>query len=164
MKFYGYCMIICEDFASSFDGKGTGCCVMTTQRLTPPFSPGNFWAKTAWLSSPTHSTCPTWPPTTFLLPPVLTQGRFAGSGEHLHRTRLSGCNLRMAETLENVFTFRRGLPRGWWWPIGPNGFDPGGGTSPVHLDAVTLHYCYCLVYSVHIVVQCNIIRVTAHIM
>jgi hypothetical protein len=36
--------------------KRTGCCIMTTHRLTLPFSPGNFLPKKTLLSSLTHPT------------------------------------------------------------------------------------------------------------
>jgi hypothetical protein len=39
---YGDCVKMCEDFAPNFGNKGTGCCIMTTHRLTLPFPPGNF--------------------------------------------------------------------------------------------------------------------------
>jgi hypothetical protein len=33
---------MCEDFATDFGDKRTGCCIRTTQRLTPRFSAGIF--------------------------------------------------------------------------------------------------------------------------
>jgi hypothetical protein len=37
---------MCEDFAQNFgDKKRTGCYIMTTHRLTLPFSPWNFFTK-----------------------------------------------------------------------------------------------------------------------
>jgi hypothetical protein len=60
------CMKMCEGLAPNFCDKRTGYCIMTTHRLTLPFSPQNFWPKTTWLSSPTHPTHLTWSPATFL--------------------------------------------------------------------------------------------------
>jgi hypothetical protein len=57
------CMKVCEDFYPNFGDKWTGCCIMTTRCLTLPFSPGNFWPKTTWLSShnyPTFLCFPNW--------------------------------------------------------------------------------------------------------
>jgi hypothetical protein len=56
VTFYGDCLKMCEDFEQNFGGKRISCCITTTQRLTLPFSPGNFWLKTKWLSSLTHLT------------------------------------------------------------------------------------------------------------
>jgi hypothetical protein len=61
VTFYGECVKMREDFASNFGDKRTGCCITTTHRLTIPFSPGNFWPKTTWLSSPTHPTVISFP-------------------------------------------------------------------------------------------------------
>jgi hypothetical protein len=36
---------MCEDFAQNFGDKRTGCCIMTTHRLTLPFLKGNFLLK-----------------------------------------------------------------------------------------------------------------------
>jgi hypothetical protein len=77
-----YCAIlkrlheICEDFGLNFDDKRTGCCIMTMQCLTLPFSPGNFLPKAKWLLSPTHPTCLTWPIAASLFPANLTQLRW----------------------------------------------------------------------------------------
>jgi hypothetical protein len=91
-----HCVKMCEDFAPNFNGKITGCCITTTHRLILPFSKGNFWPKTTWLSSPTHPT--------FLFSPIEDKtwrppfwhnlgdrGRIAGGAEHPRRTRLPGC-------------------------------------------------------------------------
>jgi hypothetical protein len=56
VMFYDDCVKMCEHFALNFGNKRTHCCIMTTHHLTIPFSPGNFWPKTTWLSSPTHPT------------------------------------------------------------------------------------------------------------
>jgi hypothetical protein len=42
LMFYGDCVKMFEDFAPNFEDKRTGCCIMTTHHLMPPFSPGNF--------------------------------------------------------------------------------------------------------------------------
>jgi hypothetical protein len=44
----------------NFSNKRTGCCIKTMHCLTLPFPPGNFWPKTAWLSSLTHPTRLAW--------------------------------------------------------------------------------------------------------
>jgi hypothetical protein len=49
---------MCEDFASIFGDKRTGCCTTTTHRLTLPFSSGNFRPKTTRLSSLIQPTFP----------------------------------------------------------------------------------------------------------
>jgi hypothetical protein len=36
---------MCEDFASSFGYRNTGCCITITHRLKLPFSSGNFFTK-----------------------------------------------------------------------------------------------------------------------
>jgi hypothetical protein len=59
---------MCEDFTLHFGEKRTGCCIMTMHQLMLPFSLGNSWLKTIWLSSPTHPNCLAWPPATFLFP------------------------------------------------------------------------------------------------
>jgi hypothetical protein len=53
VTFYGECMKMCEDSAPNFGDKRTVCCV-TTHRLVPPFSSGNFRPRITWLSSPSH--------------------------------------------------------------------------------------------------------------
>jgi hypothetical protein len=40
--FYGDFMKKCKDFTPSFGDKSAGCCIMTSHRLTLPFSPGIF--------------------------------------------------------------------------------------------------------------------------
>jgi hypothetical protein len=50
--FYGDCKKMCEDFSPNFGDKRTGCCIMTTYRITLPFSPVSFLPKTTWLLSP----------------------------------------------------------------------------------------------------------------
>jgi hypothetical protein len=42
MTFYGDFVSMCKDFAPNFGDKRTGCYIMTTHRLTLPFTPGNF--------------------------------------------------------------------------------------------------------------------------
>jgi hypothetical protein len=42
--FYGDCVNMCEDFATNFGDKETGCCI-TTHHLTLPFSPIFFFTK-----------------------------------------------------------------------------------------------------------------------
>jgi hypothetical protein len=37
VTFHDYCVKICEDFASNFGDKRTGCHITTTHRLTLPF-------------------------------------------------------------------------------------------------------------------------------
>jgi hypothetical protein len=86
---------MCEDFAPNFVNK-TSYCITTVHHLTLPFSLGNFWPKTTWLSYPIHCT--------FLCSPIECKierspfwrkwgdwGRFAGGAEHPHRLRLPGC-------------------------------------------------------------------------
>jgi hypothetical protein len=51
---YGDCVEMCEDFASNFGDRRTGCWITTVHSLTLHFSPGNCWPKTTWLSFPTH--------------------------------------------------------------------------------------------------------------
>jgi hypothetical protein len=36
---------MCEDFALNVGDKRTGCCILTTHRLTLPFPPGDFFTK-----------------------------------------------------------------------------------------------------------------------
>jgi hypothetical protein len=55
VMFYGDCVKMCEDFASTFGDKRTGCCITTTHRLTLPFSPGNF-LKNNMITVPSHHT------------------------------------------------------------------------------------------------------------
>jgi hypothetical protein len=55
VTFYGDSVKMREDIASNFGDKRTGCCIMTTHRLTHLLSPGNLWPKT-WLAFPTHPT------------------------------------------------------------------------------------------------------------
>jgi hypothetical protein len=83
-------------FAPNFGDKRTGCWIMIKHHLTFPFSPGNFWPQTTWLSSPTHPTfscflnwrynwkAPFWHSWG-------DRGRLAGGAERPHRTRLPGC-------------------------------------------------------------------------
>jgi hypothetical protein len=42
VTFYGDCARMCEDFAMNFGEKGTGCCIMTTHRLTLPYFTREF--------------------------------------------------------------------------------------------------------------------------
>jgi hypothetical protein len=56
MTFYGNYVKMQKEFAQNFGDKRTGCCITTTHILTLPFSPGNSWPKTTWLSSLTHPT------------------------------------------------------------------------------------------------------------
>jgi hypothetical protein len=42
VTFYGDCVKMCQDFATNFGDKGTGCCFTKTHRLTLRFSLGNF--------------------------------------------------------------------------------------------------------------------------
>jgi hypothetical protein len=56
LTFYSDCVKMCEDFVQNFDNKKTGCYIMIAHHFTLPFSPGNFWPKTTWLSSLTHPT------------------------------------------------------------------------------------------------------------
>jgi hypothetical protein len=57
VTFYGDCMKMFKDFASTFGDRSTGCSITTTHCLTLPFSPGIlFLPKTTWLSSPNHLT------------------------------------------------------------------------------------------------------------
>jgi hypothetical protein len=75
-----------------FGDKSTGCCIMTTHRLT--LSPGKFLPKPTWLS-PTHPTflCfPNWRynwKATILTTEVT--GRIVGGAEHPHETWLPLC-------------------------------------------------------------------------
>jgi hypothetical protein len=96
VMFYGDCVKMCQDFAPNFVDKITSYCITTMHNLTLPFSPGNFWPKTTWLSYPIHCT--------FLCSPIEDKierppfrhkwgdwDRFAGGAEHPHRSLLPGC-------------------------------------------------------------------------
>jgi hypothetical protein len=71
VAFYGGCVKICEGFAPNFGDKRTGCCIMTTQRLTLPFSPEKFVPKITLLLSSIHPILLTWPPYGFAMFPRL---------------------------------------------------------------------------------------------
>jgi hypothetical protein len=53
---YGDCIKMCKDFATKFGDNWTGYCITTTHLITLSVSPGKFWPKTTWLSSPTLPT------------------------------------------------------------------------------------------------------------
>jgi hypothetical protein len=54
--FYGYCLRMCEDYATKFGDKGTSGCITTTHRLTLLFSPGNILIKSNMTIVHTHLT------------------------------------------------------------------------------------------------------------
>jgi hypothetical protein len=56
VTFYGDWVTMWEAVAPNFGNKRTGCCIITTHRITISFLLGNLLPKTTWLSSPTHPT------------------------------------------------------------------------------------------------------------
>jgi hypothetical protein len=93
-------MTIAWKFILSFGDK-SGCCIMTTHRLTLPFSPGNFLPKMTWLLSPTHPTF------------LVLWLKIKLKGRHFETTAViktpsqnttSRMHLRMAEALGMVLT------------------------------------------------------------
>jgi hypothetical protein len=143
VTFYGDCVKMCKEFALNFGDKRIGCCIMATHRLTLPFSPGNYWPKTPWLSSPTHPTHLTWPPATFLFPPTEDKterllfwhnwddrGRIAGGANTLteHDFRMHLKNRRSAGNSAYV---QKGTTSRVMVASGPKvSFCPDGSTSP----------------------------------
>jgi hypothetical protein len=135
VMFYGDCVKMWENLVPNYGDKRTDCCIMTTHRLTLSFSPGNFWPKTTWLSSPIQHT--------FLFPRVkikLKSSHFdtnevikAESHAVLNTLTTSRMHLKMTKSLGTVHTRGRILLvlRGWRWPVGLKLiFWPDGNTSP----------------------------------
>jgi hypothetical protein len=54
VTFYGDCVKMCEEFASNFGDKITGCCISTPHHLTLPFFTREFLTKTTLMLSPNH--------------------------------------------------------------------------------------------------------------
>jgi hypothetical protein len=117
VTFYSNCMQMCEDFSLNFGDKGTGCCIMTTHRLTLPFSPENF--------RPKEQDCRSPPTLLFSLSPIEDKAegppfwhnwgdvsRITCNAEHPYRTRFTGCIWITSEALGTMYTHGRWLLKG----------------------------------------------------
>jgi hypothetical protein len=147
VTFYDDCGKLCEDFTPNLGDKRTGCSITTTHSLTHPFSPRKFWPNTNLLVvlhppySPGLALCkfcfPDWKAF------ILTQLMYSRYSRRRCWTSSQNTAYEMqfkkiAEALGTVHMRGRGLPRGWWWPVGPKlvFFLPDDSTSPINYGYV----------------------------
>jgi hypothetical protein len=110
--------------------------------LTFPFSLGNFWPKTTWLSYPIHPTSLTWPPATFLCflgwkAAILTQWRWSRQNRRQCWTPSQNMTSRMhfkngRSTESGVYTWNRTTLRVMMHYMPKVSFWPDGSTSPIN--------------------------------